>query len=150
MAPKHKYHSTAEVTTASALGVGIFNEGLATFVSKVLGRLGVTVSRHSSQVFEKKDTERRRRYALRSSAEWKKVQKQKRKAQLGIEDELEEQEGDVYEAGGFMPDGTAFRPDVDGEQPSGQPPAKKSRQCRHCKGPVKGHKRGKGCPPYSS
>ena len=90
MAPKHKYHSTAEVMTATTLGVGIFNEGLAAFVSKVLGRLGVTVSRHSRLVFEKKDTQRQRRYALPSSAEWKKNQKQERKAQLGIEDELEE------------------------------------------------------------
>ena len=135
---------------ASALDVGIFNEGLVTFVSQVLGRLRVTVSHHSSQVFEKKDTERRYCYTLRSSAEWKKVQKQKRKVQLGIEDELEEQGGDVYEAGGFMPDRTAFRPDIDGEQPSGEPLAKKSQQCRHCKGPMKGHKRGKRCPPYSS
>lgn len=144
IAPKHVYHSPQEVMAATALAVGIFNDGLEPFCRKVLANLGVSAG--NTMALKRRDSLRQERYKKRSKQEWKAVEKKKRKARLGYEDKAEEEEGDTYEPGSFGPDGQPLRLATDVGDVA--PAPKKARQCRTCHGPMKGHKRGRGCPPY--
>ena len=144
-APKHLYHSPSDIYIASALAIGVFNEGMV-FIEKVLKELGLSVSEHAGKSLQQKDTHRQKRSEQRATVEWKEKRKRKRKRQLGFEDAAERREGPTYEPGCFGPDGELMN--LPTEIDAMEPPAKKVRVCRSCQQPRKGHQRGKGCPPY--
>ena len=145
-APKHIYHSPSDIYIAT-LGIGIYNDGMS-FVDRVLKELGLSVSEHAAKVIAQKDTCRQQRAAQRATKEWKEERKRKRKRKLGFEEASERTEGPTYEPGCFGPDGELM--ELPTAVDNAEPPAKKKlRVCKNCQGPVKGHKRGKGCPPYS-
>ena len=139
------YHCPSDIYIASALGVGIYNDGMM-FVEKVLRELGLSVSEFTTNALQQKDENRWQRAEKRATTEWKEQRKRKRRRQLGVEDAAERREGPTYEPGCFGPDGELLNlPTV---LDTAEPPAKQPRICKTCRGPVKGHNRAKGCPPY--
>ena len=129
LAPKHTFHSPVDVYMASALAVGVFNDGMA-FLEGVLNELGLQASDHALAGLKKKDERRHRTAKKRSQPEWKEAQKKKRRHQLGIEEQTEEQAGPTYEPGLFGPDGQLTSLPTSIGHDEEEPPAKKARTCR--------------------
>ena len=75
-APKHLYHSPSDIYIASALAIGVFNEGMV-FIEKVLKELGLSVSEHAGKALQQKDTHRQKRSEQRATVEWKEKRKRK-------------------------------------------------------------------------
>ena len=97
---KETHSSPTTVELATFLAVAAFSNG-ATTLTEVLQNLGINAGSHSKKACKKLDYDRLRHSTRKSSEGHKNKRKKIRQRKKGYIDNLEEQEGTQYEAGGF-------------------------------------------------
>lgn len=140
IAPKHIFQNPQVIFFAGALATGLFNDGHV-FLGKVLNRLGYAPGKFTIKAMETADKERVRKAKLQAKLETKAKRKARRNKKHHKEDAAVQKEGVLYQPGGFGPDGKLI------QMASSDPGStKKTRKCKKCHQPYKGHKRGQPCP----
>ena len=100
LCPKTGFASAATVETTVSLAVAWFNDG-GVAVARVLEEMGLPIDCHSARVIKILDHDRSAHAVRKRSEEGKKSRKKRRRISKGIQDKDEDEEGVMYEAGGF-------------------------------------------------
>ena len=100
MCPKTTFASASTVNTATALAVAHFNDGAGS-VGSLLEQMGLPIGQHTARLLELLDLDRSYHAARKRSNQGRKSRKRRRRLRKGFNDLREEEEGVMYEPGGF-------------------------------------------------